>query len=172
MALRQDGPWSKGNKEEAGKVTERKEITLSVNGSQYTLEVKVNRALLDVLRDDLGLTGTKEGCGTGDCGACTVLIDGRPVNSCLVLAVEADGKEVTTVEGLSKDGKLDPLQEAFVEEGAVQCGFCSPGMLMTSKGLLAENPSPTEQEVRKAIAGNLCRCTGYVRIVNAILKAR
>ena len=172
MALRQEGPWSKRTKEEAGKVAERKEITLSVNGSPFALEVKVSRVLVDVLRDDLGLTGTKEGCGTGDCGACTVLIDGRPVNSCLVLAVEADGKEVTTVEGLSKDGKLDPLQEAFVEEGAVQCGFCSPGMLMTSKGLLAENPSPTEQEVRKAIAGNLCRCTGYVRIVNAILKAR
>ncbi len=149
----------------------KKEITLNVNGSAYPVEVKVNKALLDVLRDDLGLTGTKEGCGTGDCGACTVLLDGKPVNSCLVLAVEADGKEIITVEGLAQGGKLDPLQEAFVEEGAVQCGFCSPGMLMTGKALLAENPIPTEHEVRQAIAGNLCRCTGYVRIVNAILKA-
>jgi carbon-monoxide dehydrogenase small subunit len=152
-------------------VIAKKEITLNVNGSAYPVEVKVNKALLDVLRDDLGLTGTKEGCGTGDCGACTVLLDGKPVNSCLVLAVEADGKEIITVEGLARGGKLDPLQEAFVEEGAVQCGFCSPGMLMTGKALLAENPIPTEHEVRQAIAGNLCRCTGYVRIVNAILKA-
>jgi len=152
-------------------VIAKKEITLNVNGSAYPVEVKVNKALLDVLRDDLGLTGTKEGCGTGDCGACTVLLDGKPVNACLVLAVEADGKEIITVEGLAQGGKLDPLQEAFVEEGAVQCGFCSPGMLMTGKALLAENPIPTEHEVRQAIAGNLCRCTGYVRIVNAILKA-
>jgi len=107
----------------------------------------------------------------GVCGACTVLLDGKPVNACLTLAVEAEGKEIITVEGLAREGKLDPLQEAFVNEGAVQCGFCSPGMLMTGKGLLAENPSPTEFEVRKAIAGNLCRCTGYVRIVKAILKA-
>jgi len=158
-------------KQEEGKVIERKEITLSVNGSPYALEVKVNRVLLDVLREDLGLTGTKEGCSMGVCGACTVLLDGKPVNACLTLAVEAEGREITTVEGLTRDGKLDPLQEAFVEEGAVQCGFCSPGMLITGKGLLAENPSPTEFEVRKAIAGNLCRCTGYVRIVKAILKA-
>lgn len=150
---------------------ERKEITLSVNGSPCALEVKVNRVLLDVLREDLGLTGTKEGCGMGVCGACTVLLDGKPVNACLTLAVEAEGKEIITVEGLAREGRLDPLQEAFVSEGAVQCGFCSPGMLMTGKGLLAENPSPTEFEVRKAIAGNLCRCTGYVRIVKAILKA-
>ena len=150
---------------------ERKEIALSVNGSPYALEVKVNRVLLDVLREDLGLTGTKEGCSMGVCGACTVLLDGKPVNACLTLAVEAEGREITTVEGLTQDGKLDPLQEAFVEEGAVHCGFCSPGMLITGKGLLAENPSPTEFEVRKAIAGNLCRCTGYVRIVKAILKA-
>jgi carbon-monoxide dehydrogenase small subunit len=135
------------------------------------MEVKVNRVLLDVLREDLGLTGTKEGCGMGVCGACTVLLEGRPVNACLTLAVEAEGKEITTVEGLAHDGKLDPLQEAFVKEGAVQCGFCSPGMLMTAKGMLDENPSPTELEVRKAIAGNLCRCTGYVRIVKAILEA-
>ncbi len=152
-------------------MTERREITLSVNGSSFALEVKVNRALLDVLREDLGLTGTKEGCGMGVCGACTVLLDGKPVNACLTLAVEAEGKEIITVEGLTREGKLDPLQEAFVEEGAVQCGFCTPGMLVTGRGLLDENPSPTEFEVRKAIAGNLCRCTGYVRIVKAILKA-
>ena len=152
------------------KVIERKEITLLINGSPYTMEVKVNRILLDVLREDLGLSGTKEGCGMGVCGACTVLLDGKPVNGCLTLAVEAEGKEITTVEGLAREGKLDPLQEAFVSEGAVQCGFCSPGMLMTAKGLLGENPSPSEYEVRKAIAGNLCRCTGYVRIVKAIRK--
>ena len=150
---------------------DKMEIELHVNGRPYALEVKVNRTLLDVLRDDLGLTGTKEGCGAGDCGACTVLLDGKPVNSCLVLAVEAQGREVTTAEGLGEGERLDPLQEAFIHEGAVQCGFCSPGMLMTAKGLVAENPHPSEEEVRKAIAGNLCRCTGYVRIVRAILKA-
>ncbi len=152
-------------------MVERKEVTFTVNGRQYALDIKVNRALLDVLRDDLGLTGTKEGCGTGDCGACTVLLDGKSVNSCLVLAVEIDGREIATVEGLARGDKLDPLQEAFVQEGAVQCGFCTSGMLMAGKGLIAENPAPTEGEVRKAIAGNLCRCTGYVRIVKAILKA-
>jgi carbon-monoxide dehydrogenase small subunit len=127
--------------------------------------------LLQVLRNGLGLNGTKEGCGTGDCGACTVLLDGKPVNSCLVLAIDADGHEVTTVEGLEKEGKLHPLQAAFVEEGAVQCGFCTPGMLMTAKGLLDENPHPSEGEIRRGIAGNLCRCTGYVRIVRAIQRA-
>ena len=152
-------------------MVERKEIAFTVNGRQYALDIKVNRALLDVLRDDLGLTGSKEGCGTGDCGACTVLLDGKSVNSCLVLAVEIDGREIATVEGLARGDKLDPLQEAFVQEGAVQCGFCTSGMLMAGKGLIAENPAPTEGEVRKAIAGNLCRCTGYVRIVKAILKA-
>ncbi len=150
---------------------ERKEIVLNVNGSSYPVEVKVNRTLLDVLRDDLGLTGTKEGCGTGDCGACSVLLDGKPVNACLVLAVQADGRDILTVEGLAQGERLDPLQQAFVQEGAVQCGFCTPGMLISAKGLLNENPRPTELEVRKALAGNLCRCTGYVRIVNAVLKA-
>lgn len=148
-----------------------KAITLSVNGDSYALSVPVNRTLLQVIREDLGLTGTKEGCGEGDCGACTVLLDGKPVNSCLVLAVEADGREVTTVEGLAKDGKLHPLQQAFIDEGAVQCGFCTPGMLLAAKGLLDENPSPSEAEIRQGIAGNLCRCTGYVRIVKAIQKA-
>ncbi len=152
-------------------MVDKMEIELCVNGRPQALEVKVNRTLLDVLRDGLGLTGTKEGCGAGDCGACTVLLDGKPVNSCLVLAVEAQGREVTTAEGLGEGERLDPLQEAFINEGAVQCGFCSPGMLMAAKGLVAENPHPSEEEVRKAIAGNLCRCTGYVRIVRAILKA-
>jgi carbon-monoxide dehydrogenase small subunit len=152
-------------------MVEKREIELCINGRGHALEVKVNRTLLDVLRDDLGLTGTKEGCSAGDCGACTVLLDGKPVNSCLVLAVEAQGREVTTVEGLGQGEQLDPLQEAFIQEGAVQCGFCSPGMLLTAKGLVAENPHPSEEEVRKAIAGNLCRCTGYVRIVRAILKS-
>jgi carbon-monoxide dehydrogenase small subunit len=147
-------------------------VTITVNGETYVLEqVPVNRTLLQLIREDLGLTGTKEGCGEGDCGACTVLLDGKPVNSCLVLAVEADGREVVTVEGLARGGKLHPLQQAFIDEGAVQCGFCTPGMLMAAKGLLDENPHPTEAEIRQGIAGNLCRCTGYVRIVRAIQKA-
>jgi aerobic-type carbon monoxide dehydrogenase small subunit (CoxS/CutS family) len=148
------------------------QLTLTVNGEPYLLErVPVSRSLLHVLRDDLGLTGTKEGCGEGDCGACTVLLDGKAVNSCLVLAVEAEGKEITTVEGLAKGGKLHPLQQAFVDEGAVQCGFCTPGMLLSAKALLDANPKPTELEIRTSLAGNLCRCTGYVRIVSAVQKA-
>ncbi len=146
----------------------KQEITLTVNGEPHTLTVKVNHTLLDVLRNDLGLTGTKEGCGEGDCGACTVLLQGKPVNACLVLAVEANGKAITTIEGLAHDGELHPLQKAFIEQGAVQCGFCSPGMLLTAQALLDENPTPTEEEIRMGIAGNLCRCTGYVRIVKAI----
>lgn len=147
------------------------DVTITINGESYGFRVPVNRTLLQLLRDDLGLTGTKEGCGEGDCGACTVLLDGKAVNSCLVLAVEADGKKVVTVEGLAQNGQLHPLQQAFIEEGAVQCGFCTPGMLLAAKGLLDENPSPTEAEIRQAIAGNLCRCTGYVRIVKAIQTA-
>lgn len=147
-------------------------LTLNVNGETYVVEhVPVSRTLLQVLRDDLGLTGTKEGCGEGDCGACTVIMDGKAVNSCLVLAAEAEGKAVVTVEGLVKDGKLHPLQQAFVDEGAVQCGFCTPGMLMSAKALLDVNPSPTEAEIRTTLSGNLCRCTGYVRIVSAVQKA-
>jgi aerobic-type carbon monoxide dehydrogenase small subunit (CoxS/CutS family) len=148
-----------------------KGISFKVNGVQHALEVKSSQTLLEVLRNELGLSGTKEGCGTGECGACTVLLDGKPVNSCLMLAIDAEGREVTTVEGLEKEGKLHPLQEAFVEEGAVQCGFCTAGMLMAAKGLLEENPHPTEEEIRRGIAGNLCRCTGYVRIVKAIQSA-
>jgi carbon-monoxide dehydrogenase small subunit len=147
-------------------------ITLRINGEVHVLEhVPVGRTLTQLIRDDVGLTGTKEGCGEGDCGACTVLLEGKPVNSCLVLAAEADGKEVLTVEGLSREWELHPVQQAFIEEGAIQCGFCIPGMLLTAKALLDENPSPTEAEIRAGIAGNLCRCTGYVRIVKAIQNA-
>jgi carbon-monoxide dehydrogenase small subunit len=149
----------------------KKEISFKVNGVPYVMEVKSSRTLLELLRNELGLSGTKEGCGTGECGACTVLLDGKPVNSCLMLAIDAEGREVTTVEGLEKEGKLHPLQEAFVEEGAVQCGFCTAGMLMAAKGLLEENPHPTEEQIRRGISGNLCRCTGYVRIVKAIQRA-
>jgi aerobic-type carbon monoxide dehydrogenase small subunit (CoxS/CutS family) len=147
-------------------------INITVNGEPIIMErVPVHRTLLQLIREDLGLTGTKEGCGEGDCGACTVILDGKAVNSCLVLAVEADGREITTVEGLAHNGKLHPLQQAFVDEGAVQCGYCTPGMLLSAKALIDETSSPTEAEISQAIAGNLCRCTGYTRIVNAISKA-
>ena len=150
---------------------ENREIFLRVNGETYRVSVPDSRTLLQAIRDDLGLTGTKEGCGVGECGACTVLVDGRPINSCLALAVEMDGREITTVEGLAKDGILDPLQQAFIEEGAVQCGFCTPGMLMSAQGLLNKNPFPTEDEIRTAIQGNLCRCTGYDPIVRAVKRS-
>jgi carbon-monoxide dehydrogenase small subunit len=146
-------------------------INLKINGESYQLNVKPNLLLLDLLRYDIGLTGTKRGCDTGECGACTVLIEGKAVNSCLVLAVEADGKNILTIEGLTKNGKLHPLQETFIEEGAVQCGFCTPGMLLSAKALLDTNPNPTEEEIKKAIAGNLCRCTGYTKIIKAIISA-
>jgi carbon-monoxide dehydrogenase small subunit len=146
-------------------------ITLNVNGRDYAVEVKPHWTLLQVLRDQLGLTGTKYGCGTGECGACTVLIDGKPMTSCLVLAASAEGRKITTIEGISNGGKLHPLQEAFIEEGAIQCGYCTPGMILTAKAFLERNPNPTEEEVRRAIDGNLCRCTGYVKIVKAILSA-
>ena len=147
-------------------------ITLRINGEVHLFNhVPVRKTLVQLLRDDAGLIGTKEGCGEGDCGACTVLLEGEPVNSCLVLAAEADGKEVLTVEGLSREWELHPLQQAFIEDGAVQCGYCIPGMLLAAKALLDENPSPTKAEIRSAIAGNLCRCTGYVRIVQAIQSA-
>jgi carbon-monoxide dehydrogenase small subunit len=142
---------------------------LKVNGETHEVTVKPNETLLDVIRYKLELTGTKKGCDTGQCGSCTVLLDGKPVNSCLILAIEARGKEILTIEGLAKNGHLHPLQEAFIQEGAVQCGYCTPGMLLSAKALLDENPSPTEEEVKEAIAGNLCRCTGYVKIVTAIL---
>lgn len=146
-------------------------ISLTVNGQQETLEVPSNWTLLQLLRDGLALTGTKNGCSAGECGACTVMLNGEPVNSCMVLAAEVNGAEVTTVEGLARDGKLDPLQQAFIDEGAVQCGFCTPGMLMAARALLNRNPHPSEEQIRGALVGNLCRCTGYTRIVRAVQKA-
>ena len=144
-------------------------LLLIVNGVIYQLTVDDNRILLDVLRDDLGLTGTKKGCDSGNCGACTVILNGKPVNSCLVLAVDVNGSIITTIEGLAQGNELHPLQKAFVEHGAIQCGFCTPGMILSAKALLDQNPHPTENEIRQAIAGNLCRCTGYTKIVEAIL---
>ncbi len=146
-------------------------VTLRVNGDEHTLVIKANATLTNVLRDELDLTGTKKGCELGDCGSCTVLLDGRPVDSCMVLAVEADGREITTIEGVAEDGRLDALQDAFVNYGAVQCGYCTPGMILSAKALLTRNPQPSEADVREAIGGNLCRCTGYVHIVEAVLAA-
>jgi aerobic carbon-monoxide dehydrogenase small subunit len=149
----------------------KKQISVNVNGEQQEASVEARRTLVDFLRYDLRLTGTKEGCGDGNCGSCTVLLNGAPVNSCLVFAIEVDGQEITTIEGLASGGKLHPLQKAFINEGAVQCGFCTPGLILTAKAFLQSNPHPTETEVRFAIAGNLCRCTGYDKIVRAIMKA-
>ncbi|MCD6086796.1 MAG: (2Fe-2S)-binding protein [Candidatus Hydrothermae bacterium] len=146
-------------------------VNFTVNGERVRLRVPANRTLLDILREDLGLTGTKRGCDTGECGACTVLMNGRSVNSCLVLAGEVEGAEIITVEGLGGEEALHPLQEAFLEEDAVQCGFCIPGMLMSAKYLLDRNPDPSEEEIREAISGNLCRCTGYIPIIRAIKRA-
>lgn len=150
---------------------EKEIITLTVNGEPYEALVKPNSTLLDVLRDQLELTGTKRGCDAGDCGSCTVIMDGRPVNACLVLALKADGKEITTIEGLAEGTKLHPIQEAFVEYGAIQCGFCTPGMVLSAKALLDRNPKPSDEEIKTGIAGNLCRCTGYIKIVEAIQAA-
>ena len=146
-------------------------VTLTVNGALLTVEAPPAARLLDVLRERLGLTGTKEGCGEGECGACTVLLDGVPVNACLVALGQCDGREVTTVEGLGSTAHLTPLQEAMVTEGGAQCGICTPGMLLSAEALLRERPRPTEPEIREAIAGNVCRCTGYQRIVNAVSEA-
>lgn len=146
-------------------------IKIIVNGKPCPLEVSPEELLVDVLRDRLFLTGTKKGCGTGECGACTVLIDGVPVNSCLYLAVKAHQKNVLTIEGLAQPDRLHPIQQAFIENAAVQCGFCAPGMQLSAKALLDENPDPGEDEIRKGIAGNLCRCTGYVKIIRAIRDA-
>ena len=147
-------------------------ICLTVNGELREIMVEPYRTLLDVLRDDLEFTGVKKGCDSGHCGACTVIMDGRAVNSCLVLALDARDKEILTVEGLMEGGKLHPLQAAFLEKGAFQCGYCTPGMLMAAKALLDENSSPTEEEIKQGLTGNLCRCTGYGRIVQAALSCR
>ena len=146
-------------------------VTLRVNEKAYPLELEAGRTLLSVLRGELGLTGTKEGCDDSECGACMVLVDGQPVNSCSYLAVQVDGREVTTVEGLASGTTLHPLQQAFLDHGGVQCGFCTPGMLISATALLAANPDPTDDEIRAGLSGNLCRCTGYVGIVAAVRSA-
>jgi carbon-monoxide dehydrogenase small subunit len=150
---------------------EKRLIQLKVNGEEYKVAVTPNETLVEVLRERLELTGTKSGCGEGACGTCTVLLEGKPVRSCLTLAVEVQGKEIVTIEGLAKGSELHPVQKAFIEHGAIQCGFCSPAMILTSKALLDENPHPTEEEVRRAISGVVCRCTGYAKIVEAVLAA-
>jgi aerobic carbon-monoxide dehydrogenase small subunit len=148
------------------------QIQLKVNGLAYKKEVEPRRTLLELIREDIELTGVKEGCGLGECGTCTVLLDGKPIKSCITLAVQANGREVTTIEGMEgADGALHPIQQAFIDHGAIQCGFCTPGMVLSAKALLDERPKPTEMEVKQAIAGNLCRCTGYQKIVEAILSA-
>jgi len=146
-------------------------ISFTLNGKLYELNVSVNTILLDIIREKLNLTGTKEGCGKGECGACTILFNGRSANSCLILAPQADGAEITTIEGIGSLDHLNPLQKAFVEEGAIQCGFCTPGMIMSSVYLLKKNPGPTDSEIREGLSGNLCRCTGYVKIIKAVEKA-
>jgi len=143
-------------------------IHLKINSHPYDLEVPTHRRMIDLLREDLNLMGTKYGCGEGECGACTVLLNGQAVNSCLLLAIEADGCEITTIEGLAQGDQLHPLQQAFVAEGAVQCGFCTPGMILSSKALLDENPHPSDNEIKQALAGNFCRCTGYSAILRAV----
>lgn len=149
----------------------KKLITLIVNNKVHEVAIAPNRTLAQVLREDLGFLGTKIGCGIGDCGACTVILNGRPVNSCLVLAIQVSGSEVTTIEGVMDGPNLHPVQQAFVDHGAVQCGFCTPGMILSAKSLLEKNPRPTELQTREAISGNLCRCTGYQKIVEAIQAA-
>ncbi len=146
-------------------------VTLNINEREYTLNVRPNELLLNVLRERLNLMGAKYGCGIGECGACTVLLNGKPILSCLTLAASVDGQKITTIEGLSDGEKLHPLQEAFLEEGAVQCGFCTPGMILTSKALLDENPNPDNGEIKDALRGNLCRCTGYTNIILAVKAA-
>ncbi len=143
-------------------------IRLTINDKEYEVAAEPNQTLADLLRYELGLTGTKKGCELGDCGSCTVIMDGKPVNACLVLAAQADNRTITTIEGLETDDGLHPVQKAFVEKGAIQCGFCSPGMILSSKSLLDKHPNPSETEIRQAISGNLCRCTGYQKIVDAV----
>ena len=149
-------------------VSSRQVVTLAVNGREHELDLPVSRPLLDVLREDLGLTGAKECCSVGECGACTILVDGLTVNSCLMLAVEADNRQITTIEGLTPEDGLSPLQESFLEHGAVQCGFCIPGMIVSAQFLLDSNPNPTASEINEGLAGNLCRCGGYNRMLKAV----
>ena len=149
----------------------KKLITFTVNDIGYEVAVAPNKTLTQVLRDELNLLGTKEGCGVGDCGACTVIMDGKPVNSCLILAVQAAGSTITTIEGVAGADGLHPVQKAFVDLGAIQCGFCTPGMVLSAKNLLDTRPDPTEREIREALSGNLCRCTGYQKIVEAVQEA-
>ncbi len=149
----------------------KRPITLKINGQRHDVLVEPSATLLEAVRDQAGLMGAKEGCGTGDCGACSMIVDGRLVTSCLMLAVEAEGSDITTIEGLARDGQLHPLQQAFIDLGAVQCGYCIPGMILAGKALLDANPNPAPDEIRRAIAGNLCRCTGYTKIVEAIAAA-
>jgi aerobic carbon-monoxide dehydrogenase small subunit len=146
-------------------------VTMTINGQSYTVDVRPHHTLLDVLRDQLGLTGSKECCAEGECGACTVLIDGRAITACLMLGVEADGSDIVTIEGLAKDRQLDRVQQAFLDKGAVQCGFCIPGMIVAARYLLTTNPHPTMEEIKEGLAGNLCRCGGYSRIVEAVAAA-
>jgi len=146
-------------------------ISLTINGESEQADISANMTLLDLLRETLVITGTKNGCAAGECGACTVLMNGEPVNSCLVLAVECDGVEIVTVEGLAKDSRLDPIQEAIIEAGGVQCGFCTPGILISSRALINRNPDPSVNEIKAALVGNLCRCTGYLRIIDAVQEA-
>ena len=148
-----------------------KTISLTVNEKEYSVSVDENLRLLDLLRDELRLLGTKEGCGEGECGACTVIMDGETVNSCLVMAFQADGSKILTIEGMEKDGKLHPVQKAYIEVGAVQCGFCIPGMVLSTKALLDKNPDPNDDEIREGISGNLCRCTGYNKMLDATKKS-
>ena len=149
----------------------QKKIRVTLNGKRTDLDVPSHRLLLDLLRDEIGLTGTKEGCGTGDCGACTVLLNGKPVNSCLIFSGELDGADIVTIEGLKIGPELHPIQKAFIQDGGAQCGYCTPGMLMMAKSLLDENSNPSDEEIRFALSGNLCRCTGYAKIVQAVQDA-
>lgn len=162
-------PLAKTNE---GKRKMKKLITFRINGDLKTVAVDVTQTLLDLIRDDLGLTGTNRGCNEGECGACTVLLDGKAIASCTKLAVDAEGAEIVTIEGLAKNGVLHPIQQAFIDKFAVQCGFCTPGMIMSTLALLNENPNPTEEEIRDALRGNICRCTGYTKIIDAIQEAR
>lgn len=147
-------------------------MNFQVNGLPYELAVETGKTLLDMLREDLRLTGAKKGCDDGDCGACTVLVDGRAVASCTTLAAEVQGRDITTIEGLEKNGRLNPVQQAFIDQFAVECGFCTPGMILSSVALLRENPDPDEFQIRDALRGNLCRCTGYAKIINAVMAAK